>query len=103
MEIKEVIPLKNELGEIKDTELFLCNQPKGYFAVEMLQRITVHKECARFAEFIKCRNLSDIYYEDVDYYEQLTADAVKILNIASITIVFFIIILLYTFRIITFL
>ena len=80
LELKELIPLKNELGEIKDTELFLSNQPVGYFAVEMLQRITVHEECAQFAEYIKCRNLSDIYYEDVDYYEQLTADDIEALQ-----------------------
>ena len=80
LELRERIPLKNELGEIKDIELFLCNQPSGYFAVEMLQRITVHKECAGFAEYIKCKNLSDIYYDDVDYYEQLTADDIEALQ-----------------------
>lgn len=80
LESKDVIPVKDELGEIKDTELFLCNQPSGYFAVEMLQSITVHKECTGFAEYIKCRNLSDIYYEDVDYYEQLTADDIEALQ-----------------------
>ncbi|MEG0834916.1 MAG: hypothetical protein RR413_05670 [Christensenellaceae bacterium] len=78
--LKDVIPLKNELGEINDTELFLCGQPRGYFAVKMIQRLAVHKECAEFAEYIKCRNLSDIYYEDVDYYEQLTADDIESLQ-----------------------
>ena len=80
LELKEYIPLKNELGEITDTELFLCNQPTGYFAVEMLQRIIVHKECARFAEFIRCRNLSEIYYDNIDYFEPLTADDVEALT-----------------------
>jgi hypothetical protein len=80
LELRDIVPLKNELGEIKDTELFLCSQPDGYFAVEMLQSITVHKECAEFAEFIKCRNLSDIYYEDIDYFEQLTADDIEALQ-----------------------
>ena len=80
LELKESVPLKNELGEIKDTELFLCDQPSGYFAVEMLQRITVHKECTGLAEYIKCRNLSEIYYEDMDYYDQLTADDIEALQ-----------------------
>lgn len=80
LEMREIIPLKNELGEITDAELFLSNQPTGYFAVEMLQRITVHKECAGFAEYIKCRSLSDVYYEDVDYCEQLTADDIESLQ-----------------------
>lgn len=80
LEMRDYIPLKNELGEIKDTEMFLCTQPTGYFAVEMLQRITVHKECAGFAEYIKCRSLSDVYYEDIDYCEQLTADDIESLQ-----------------------
>lgn len=80
LQLKEAIPLKNELGEIKDTELFLCDQPSGYFAVNMLQRIIVHKECAGLAEYIKCRNLSGIYYDDIDYYENLTADDIEALQ-----------------------
>lgn len=79
LQLREAIPLKNELGEIVDTELFLCNQPKGYFASDMLQRIIVHKECSGLAEYINCRNLSDIYYDDIDYYENLTADDIEAL------------------------
>ena len=78
--MKEAIPLKNELGEIKDTKLFLCDQPSGYFSVDMLQRIIVHKECSELAEYIKCRNLSDIYYDDIDYDEDLTADDIEALQ-----------------------
>lgn len=77
LEFRERIPLKNELGEIEDTELFICSQQSGYFGVKMLKRITVHKECVGLAKYINCRNLSDIYYEDVDYYEQLTADDIE--------------------------
>ena len=79
LQLREMIPLKNERGEIKNIEMFLCQQPVGYFAVDILQDITVHKECEGLAEFIKCRNLSDIYYDDVDYQEQLTADDVEAL------------------------
>lgn len=80
LELRDFIPLKNELGEIVDTELFLCDQPVGYFAVDMLQRITVHRECYGLAKFIDCRDLSDIHYDDVDYYEELTADDVEALQ-----------------------
>ena len=76
---KESIPLKNVCGEITDTEMFLCDQPAGYFSVDMLRRLTVHDECADFAEYIKCNDLSGIHYEDIDYYEELTADDVEAL------------------------
>lgn len=77
---REAIPLKNQLDEIVDTELFLCDQPTGYFPVQMIQQITVHDECAGFAEFMKCNDLSDIHYENIDYCETLTADDVETLK-----------------------
>ncbi len=80
LQLKEVIPLKNELGEIIDTELFLCDQPCGYFPVDMLRRIIVHRECAGLAAYIKCRNLSDIHYDDIVHYEDLTADDIEALQ-----------------------
>ena len=78
--IREAIPLKNQLGEIVDTELYHCDQPEGYFPVRMLQRLIVHKECEQLAMFLKCRELKDIHYEDVDYYETLTDDDVEMLD-----------------------
>ncbi len=75
----ERIPLKNEMGEIVDTHLFLCNKDFGYFQVEMIQRLIVHKECERFAEFMHCSDLENIHYDDIDYYEKLTADDVDTL------------------------
>ncbi len=77
--ILERIPLKNELGDIVDTTLFLCDQPHGYFSVAMLQRLIVHAECADFAKEVGCKDLRSIHYEDVDYYEILTADDVEAL------------------------
>ncbi|HPD89233.1 MAG TPA: hypothetical protein PLU75_07165 [Oscillospiraceae bacterium] len=75
----EAIPLKNQLGEIVDTKLFLCALPSGYFPVRMIQRITVHEECRGFAEFMKCSELSGIHYENIEYHEELTADDVETL------------------------
>ena len=80
LELKDDIPLKNEIGELTKNELFLCNQPSGYFAVEMLERITVHKECEGFAEFIKCCNLSDIHYNQIGYSKNLNEDDVEVLQ-----------------------
>lgn len=77
--MKEYIPLKNQLGEIVDTELFLCSQPAGHFPVRMIQQITIHEECAGFAQFVGYQNLRSIHYEDVGYHEELSADDVKAL------------------------
>jgi hypothetical protein len=76
---KESIPLKNENEELTDTELFLCDQPVGYFPVPMIQNLTIHKECEGFGRFIQCRELRAIHYEDVCYYEDLTEDDVEVL------------------------
>ena len=73
------IPLMNELGEVVDTTLFICDQPVGYFPVKMIQRLVVHKDCEKFAKELRLRELCDIYFQDVDYYEPLTADDVEIL------------------------
>ena len=75
----ETLPLKNELGEIVDTSLFLCDQPAGYFPVKMIQRLIVHKECAEFAKYLRHDELRGIHYDDMDYYEELTADDVETL------------------------
>jgi hypothetical protein len=77
--VSETIPLKNELGEIVDTNLFLCDQPSGYFPVKMLQRLIVHRECAAFAKYMRCSDLGGIHYDDIDYFETLTADDVEAL------------------------
>lgn len=75
--VSETIPLKNELGEIVDTNLFLCDLPTGYFQVHMIQRLIIHKECEEFAKYMRYRDLRWIHYEDIDYYEELTADDVE--------------------------
>lgn len=80
LEQKEIIPLKNQLGEIDDSPKYLCDQPVGYFPTEMLQRLTVHEECKRFADFIRCDKLSGIHYEDIQYAAPLTGDDVESLQ-----------------------
>ncbi len=75
-----LIPLKNQLDEIVDTELFLCDQPEGYFPVKMLQRLIVNKECEAFARFLRSRELCGIHYEDLDYNECLNDDDIEMLE-----------------------
>lgn len=74
------IPLKNELEEIVVTPLFLCDHPSGYFPVEMIKRLRVHKECEDFAKFMRRTELRGIHYEDIDYDKTLTADDVEALR-----------------------
>lgn len=76
----EIVPLKNQSGDITDDELFICDQPEGYFPIEMLQSITVAEECKKLAEEMKCRHLKDIHYEDIRYDEMLTADDIECLT-----------------------
>lgn len=73
------IPKKNELEEIVDMDLFVSDQPKDYFPVDMIRRITAHPECKAFAKYIHCENLSTVHFEDLDYYEPLTDDDVETL------------------------
>lgn len=77
--VSGTLPLKNELGEIVDATLFLCDQPVGYFPVKMIQQLIVHKECEDFAEYLRRKELKEIHYEDTDYYEMLTADDIETL------------------------
>ena len=79
LEYRKFIPLKNELGNIVDAELFICDKRSGYFSADMIRKLTVHEECAGLAKKLLYRNLSEIDYDDIDYYETLTADDVKTL------------------------
>ena len=75
-----MLPLKNELGDIVTTTLFVCNQPSGYFATRMIRQMTVHKECEGFAKYIRFETLSGIHYDDIDFHNALTADDVEALK-----------------------
>lgn len=79
-EHRESIPLKNQLGEITDTELFLCNQPNGCLNVKMIQQKVVNSECQDFARRLRCNSIETVYYEDLEYYEVLTADDIECLQ-----------------------
>ena len=70
------IPLKNALGQITMSQLFICEQ-QGYFTTKLLKAITVHEECERLAMDLCYHSLSDIHYEDIQYHEELTADEIE--------------------------
>ena len=83
--LKDRIPLKNQLGKVNCTKLFLCDQRIGYFYVEILQRLIVNKECEGLARYINCGELRNIHYEDIkrqdtDEDEPLTADDIEQLS-----------------------
>ena len=75
-----MLPLKNELGDIVTTTLYVCNQPSGYFSTELIQQMIVHKECAGFANFLRFDNLCGIHYDDINYHQALTADDIEMLQ-----------------------
>lgn len=72
--MREVIPLKNQLGEITDTALFVCEEVTGYFQSRIVLEMSVHDECKRFAEYLKCPSLSSIHYQDISSTADLTED-----------------------------
>lgn len=77
--LKEMVPLRNLLGEVKNTDLFWYDLDPDYFPVEMLQRIMVHPECREMAKKLKYEELRSIHYENLDFYEDLTEEDVECL------------------------
>lgn len=72
--MKELIPLKNQLGEIVDSGLFICEEETGYFQSRIILSMSVHDECKKFAAYLKCGLLSNIHYQDIDPDAVLTSD-----------------------------
>ena len=77
--LKENVPLKNQLGVITTNELFICDQPEGYFPVDMIRCLIVSDECRKLAQMLKCRDLSDAHFCDFTASEPLTDDDVEML------------------------
>ncbi len=76
----DLVPLKNEMGEIVRTKLYLCNEDVGYFTVKVIKQLIVHSECKAFAQFLHCTSLKDIHYDNISYFETLTAEDVEQLS-----------------------
>lgn len=78
--MKDMIPLKNQLGEIVDTGLFVCEEVTGFFQSPIILSMSVHDECKKFAEYLKCASLSTIHYQDIVDDADLTADDIEDFN-----------------------
>lgn len=78
--LKDMVPLKNQLGEIVDSELFINEKPDWYFPVPVIQKISVHSECKEFARYLQCGSLSSVYYIHFNYHQELTEDDIECLN-----------------------
>ena len=74
MGMKDILPLKNQLGKIVDTGVFICGEPTGYFQSPTLLAMSVHDECKKLAEYLRYPALSDIHYENIPYVDMLTTD-----------------------------
>lgn len=77
MGMREFIPLRNQLGKIIDTGVFICNEPMGYFRSSIVLSIAAHNECRQLAEYLKYPPLSKIHYQDILYTEDLTEDDIE--------------------------
>lgn len=79
LEAKDIIPLKNQLGEITDQKLFISDEPQGYFPTKMIMKIAVHEECSDLAHLMRCEDLKSIHYESFNYTGSLTEDDLETL------------------------
>ena len=78
--MKDMIPLRNQLGKIVDTGLFICEEVTGFFQSPIILSMSVHDECKRLAEYLKCTSLSNIHYQDITSDADLTADDIEDFN-----------------------
>ena len=74
------IPLKNELGEIRRGKVYVSNEQEGYFFGELLPAHTASKECEAFARFIRCKNITEVHYDDLDVEDDLTDEDIESLQ-----------------------
>lgn len=77
MGMRDLIPLRNQLGKIVDTGLFICDEVTGYFQSNIVLAIAIHDECKQLAEYLKYPVLSNIHYQDIPYVEDLTKDDIE--------------------------
>lgn len=77
---KEWIPLKNRSGNIVETPLYICEEDKDYFPVDIIRSVSVNDECIKLARYIDCASLRNIQFDDFDYNDPLTEDDVECLN-----------------------
>lgn len=77
---KGLIPLKNELGEIRIGQIYLCNEAENYFAGSIVPSCRCSGECSRFAQFVRTKELCDVYFDDLKITARLTEDDIESLQ-----------------------
>lgn len=77
---RKMIPLKNELGEIRIGQIYYCDKEKDYFIGSVIPSCRCAQECNRFAEFAGFKELCDVDFEDLKITKPLTADDIESLQ-----------------------
>lgn len=77
---KEWIPLKNRSGNLVEAPIYVCEEDKDYFPVDIIRRVSVNDECIKLARYIDCASLKKIQFDDFGYNEPLTEDDVECIN-----------------------
>lgn len=77
---RKMIPLKNELGEIRIGQIYYCDREEGYFIGSVISSCRCAPECNRFAAFAGFKELCDVYFEDLKITEPLTRDDIESLQ-----------------------
>lgn len=79
-ELPPDIPLKNEIGEIKCSKIYLDDQPTGYFGGTIIPRSRCAQECKALAHLIQRKSLKEVRFEDLDICAPLSADDIESLQ-----------------------
>lgn len=73
-----MIPLKNELGDIQRGKIYVSNESAGYFFGSVLPKHIAHLECKDFAIYINCKNITDVHYDDLIISDPLTEEDIEV-------------------------
>lgn len=79
-----LIPLKNQLGQLRKGNIYVSKEDMGYFEGTLLPSHIAHQECVKFAKFIGCEDIAYAHYDWFVANEQLTADDIESLQDDSI-------------------
>jgi len=74
---QDKIPLRTENGRIRKGKVFLSDYDSGYYTGSVLPNHISHKECYDFAKLIGCKRIIDVYFDDLDFVSQLSADDIE--------------------------
>lgn len=75
-----LVPLKNELGEIVKGNIYISKETAGYFEGHLIPSHISHRECMALARFIRCDDIANVHYDELNPSRQLTADDIESLQ-----------------------